>query len=87
MLQKLGRTQVAIESCNNALSISPQHANAFYNRACFNALINQTDQALADLQQAISLSPEEYRETAKTDTDFDSLRDDSRFKALIADLD
>ncbi|XZF64137.1 MAG: TPR end-of-group domain-containing protein [Gloeotrichia echinulata DVL01] len=32
---------------------------------------------------SINLNPEKSRERAKTDTDFDSIRDDERFQALI----
>ncbi|MEM8614029.1 MAG: hypothetical protein AAGF93_18545 [Cyanobacteria bacterium P01_H01_bin.105] len=42
------------------------------------------DTALENLQQAINLAPDKYRELATTDTDFDSLRDDPRFQALIS---
>ena len=35
---------------------------------------SQIDQAIQNLQQAINLNPDEYREMAKTDSDFDSLR-------------
>jgi hypothetical protein len=41
------------------------------------------EQALKNLQQAINLNPDEYREMAKTDSDFDSIRDDERFQLLI----
>jgi cell fate (sporulation/competence/biofilm development) regulator YlbF (YheA/YmcA/DUF963 family) len=38
--------------------------------------------AIADLKKAIELDPK-YLELAKTDSDFDSIRNDDRFKALI----
>jgi hypothetical protein len=41
--------------------------------------------ALQDLAEAIRLDPEEYRNLAKTDTDFDGMRDDPRFQALLED--
>jgi superkiller protein 3 len=41
------------------------------------------EQAIENLQQAINLSPDEYREMGKTDSDFDSIREDERFQALI----
>ncbi|MEG4939339.1 hypothetical protein QUA80_03800 [Microcoleus sp. F4-D5] len=41
------------------------------------------DQAIQNLQQAINLNPDKYREMAKTDSDFDSIRSHPQFQALI----
>jgi superkiller protein 3 len=41
------------------------------------------DLAIAKLEQTINLNPDKYREMAKTDSDFDSIREDRRFQALI----
>jgi predicted HTH domain antitoxin len=59
------------------------NADSFYNQACCYALQGDVEQAIENLQQAINLSPEKYREMAKTDSDFDSIRDSERFQALI----
>jgi tetratricopeptide (TPR) repeat protein len=56
---------------------------AFYNKAACYALQGDVEQALENLQQAINLSPDEYREKARTDSDFESLREDERFQALL----
>jgi tetratricopeptide (TPR) repeat protein len=72
----------AIASFDKALEIAPDYANAIYNKAYFYAVQGDLDQAIAHLQQAIALDPN-YRETAKTDTDFDRIRDDQRFQALL----
>ncbi|MEM7067110.1 MAG: tetratricopeptide repeat protein, partial [Cyanobacteria bacterium P01_B01_bin.77] len=61
----------------------PDYEKALYNKACAYALWNKPDQALKSLQQAITLAPEQNREMAQTDTDFDSLRNDPRFSDLI----
>ena len=63
--------------------IKPDYHGAFYNKACCYALHSQIDQAIQNLQQAIDLNPDEYREMAKTDSDFDSVRSHTRFQALI----
>jgi hypothetical protein len=47
------------------------------------ALQNQIDLALDNLQQAITLNLEKYRDMAKTDSELDNLRQDPRFQALI----
>jgi len=59
------------------------NADSFYNQACSYALQGKVEQAIENLQQAIKLSPEKYREMAKTDSDFDIIRDSERFQALI----
>jgi hypothetical protein len=38
---------------------------------------------LENLQRAIELEPERYRELAKTDTDLDGIRGDVRFQELL----
>jgi hypothetical protein len=39
--------------------------------------------ALSDLQKAIQLSPEPYRQLAKTDKDFENIRREARFQELL----
>ncbi len=82
-LGKLGRLEEAIASYDKALEFKPDDPGSFYNKACCYALHSQIDQAIQNLQQAIDLNPDKYREMAKTDSDFDSLRSNVRFQALI----
>jgi tetratricopeptide (TPR) repeat protein len=82
-LGNLGRFEEAIGSFNKALELKPDYADAFYNEACCYALQGNVEQAIKNLQQAINLIPDEYREDAKTDSDFDSIREDERFQALL----
>jgi tetratricopeptide (TPR) repeat protein len=82
-LRNLGRLEEAIASYDKALEFKPDDTSAFYNKACCYALHSQIDQAIQNLQQAIDLNPDKYREMAKTDSDFDSIRSDVRFQALI----
>ena len=82
-LGKSERYEEAIASFSKALEIKPDKKEAFYNKACYYALFGKLEAALENLQQAINLAPEQSQEMAKTDTDFDSLRDDPRFQALI----
>jgi tetratricopeptide (TPR) repeat protein len=81
-LFKLDKLEDAIKSYDKAIEINPDYANAFYNRACAYGSLNNIDLALQDLQTAIHLNPE-YRETAKTDSDCDSIRNNAQFQALI----
>ena len=42
--------------------------------------------AIANLSHAITLAPDEYREMARTDADFDTIRDHASFQTLILGL-
>ena len=72
-------------SCfDKALEMQPRHSDAYYGKASCYALQRQTELAIATLKQAIALDPK-YREMAKTDADFDGVRSDDRFQALLKD--
>ena len=61
----------------------PNEAGIIYNIACNEALVGRTDNAFEHLKSAIQ-SDGRVVELARTDTDLDSLRDDPRFKELVA---
>ncbi|MFN7415993.1 MAG: TPR end-of-group domain-containing protein [Dolichospermum sp.] len=54
-----------------------------YNKACCYTCLENLDQAIYNLQQAINLNPEKYRESATNDSVFDNIRNDLRFQALL----
>ncbi len=81
-LSALGRKEEAITSYDKALEFKPDYHEAWYNKACFYGLQKNVDLAIATLQQAINLDSE-YREMAKTDSDFDGIRQDDRFRSLL----
>jgi len=81
-LSALGQKEAAIASHDKALELKPDYANAHYNKACCHALQDNPDTAIASLQRAIELDAS-CREMAKTDTDFDGIRDNEQFQALI----
>ncbi len=83
--EKLGRYEAAIESYDQAIQHKPDYENAFYNRACAHSLSQNPEAALQDLATAIRLAPEHYRKLAQTDSDFDGMRDDPKFQALLQD--
>ena len=82
-LLTLGRDDEAMAEWDKVLEIDPNYANAYCNKACYFALQNQVELALENLQRAIELAPERYRESAKTDADFDGIRGDVRFQELL----
>ena len=57
------------------------HPALHYNLACVEALAGNHERALGELELAIDGSPR-FRESARDDDDFASLRDDPRFSAL-----
>ena len=83
-LSALGRKEEAIQSFDRSLQIQPDYANAYYNKACCYGLQEKIDLAIETLQQAITLDSD-CQEMAKTDSDFDRIRKDDRFRALIGE--
>jgi tetratricopeptide (TPR) repeat protein len=82
-LSYLGRYNEAIASFDKALQIMPDAPNAFYNKACAYALQSNLEAALENLSKAVALNPDKYLAMAKTDSDFDAIREDERFQALV----
>jgi quercetin dioxygenase-like cupin family protein len=63
-----------------------QHPDAwqgFFNAACLEARLGDQDLALEHFKRALELEPQKAREFAKSDSDFDSIRDDPRFVELL----
>jgi tetratricopeptide (TPR) repeat protein len=82
-LGNLGRHDEAIECCNKAIEINPTYAEAFYNRACYKVKKGDIDSGLADLKKAIEIGKQYYIEAAKKDNDFDNIKDNERFNAIL----
>jgi tetratricopeptide (TPR) repeat protein len=84
-LFKLGHYAEAIASYDKIQSFEQiQLGLVFYMKANCYALQSNLEETIANLSQAIALDPE-YREVAKTDADFDAIRDKEEFQALIAE--
>ncbi|MBO3460795.1 tetratricopeptide repeat protein [Aetokthonos hydrillicola Thurmond2011] len=82
-LDDLGRYEEAISCYDQALKIQPDYHKAWYNKACCYAIQGNIERAIENLQQAINLNASEYQEMAKSDSDFDIIREDERFQSLI----
>jgi tetratricopeptide (TPR) repeat protein len=78
---KLGRHDEALADCIRSLELRPDDPATLYNLACLFSLRGNAKDALAYLEKAIERN-EKYRRMAKTDEDFDNIRDDIRFKKL-----
>jgi len=61
-----------------------QYPMLFFNLACCESLSGRTSDALDHLRHAVEMS-EEFRHSAKADSDLDPIRDEPAFKQLIGD--
>jgi tetratricopeptide (TPR) repeat protein len=81
-LIRLGRYEQALVSYNKVIEIKPNNKYAVYKKAACYSLQGDIQNAVETLQQAVLLDSE-YREMAKTDSDFDLIRQDDRFQELL----
>jgi tetratricopeptide (TPR) repeat protein len=81
-LGDLGRYEEAIACLDKAIEIEPNYAAAWYNRACYKVRNGDTENALADLKNAVEIDKANM-ELAKQEKDFESIRNDERFKDLV----
>jgi hypothetical protein len=77
-----GEYDKAHETLMKALDEDPEDATVLFNLACAESLLGRTDDAIGHLRQSIA-NDESFRELARTDTDFDAVRDDPRFQELL----
>jgi len=73
-----GRPEQAVAVLERALEDHPGNGSVLYNLACVEALVGRSDAALKHLQEAVAADPRK-RDWAKSDSDFDSIREDPRF--------
>jgi tetratricopeptide (TPR) repeat protein len=76
----------AIECCTQAITIQPSYYRAWYNRACYHALLGNEKEALDDLNKAISIAPLRCKELAKVDSDLDNIRKHDDYYKLFRQL-
>ncbi|MDJ0617778.1 MAG: tetratricopeptide repeat protein [Calothrix sp. MO_192.B10] len=83
ILARAGRYAEAITDCEQAIKQDPKDEGGYYAKACCFALQGEVEQATDYLKQAIDIAPHRSRIEAKTNPDFDNIRDDERFRALV----
>jgi tetratricopeptide (TPR) repeat protein len=66
------------------VAATPQYPMLFFNLACCESLAGRTSDALDHLRRAIEMS-DEFRQSARDDSDLDPIRDEPAFKQLIND--
>jgi hypothetical protein len=72
----------AADVLRKGVAAIPEHAGLHYNLACFAALSGAEEEAFEHVRRSIELHPS-FREAARTDSDFDPVRDDPRFAEAI----
>jgi tetratricopeptide (TPR) repeat protein len=78
-----GRYAEAADAALELAEANPEYAGLQYNLACCESLCGRTDAAIGHLGRAIELW-EGFREYAAGDSDFDALREEPAFAALLA---
>jgi tetratricopeptide (TPR) repeat protein len=73
-----GRYDEALELFAEGLREHPGNPSLLYNLACAEARAGRTDDAIAHLREAIAAG-ERFAERARSDPDFDAIRDDPGF--------
>ena len=74
----------AIADYGRALALDPADASATYNTACAFALLDDAGMACQWLAKAIELDTK-YRSMAREDGDFDGIRGEVCFRALVGE--
>jgi tetratricopeptide (TPR) repeat protein len=77
-LLEQGRFDEALQLFAEGLRDHPGNASLLYNLACAEARAGRRDDAVAHLREAIA-AQDRFAEAARTDPDFDAIRDDASF--------
>lgn len=72
----------AVEILRSVVGEHPDAGIVLYNLACAETLLGEQDEALGHLRRAIELE-ERFRDYAKTDEDFDAVRERQEFRELV----
>jgi hypothetical protein len=73
----------ALEATHKGLEAWPGNPILLYNAACMSSLLGDREAALTALSESVA-KWEPYKELAREDDDFESLRDDPTFVELVA---
>ena len=84
-LMRLGQRDQALERTRRALAIDPEDPAVLYNAACVYALAGSSQEALDHLDKAIQ-NGFGHRDWLENDSDWDSIRGEPRFQALLRKL-
>lgn len=79
-----GRVRRGRRPTDPLVAANPQYPMLFFNLACCESRSGRTSDALDHLRHAVEMS-EEFRHSAKADSDLDPIRDEPTFLQLIGD--
>ncbi|HET6616586.1 MAG TPA: tetratricopeptide repeat protein [Gemmatimonadota bacterium] len=82
---QVGNRERALEWAHRAMELNPGSATAYYNLACFYVRAGDIEKALECLEKRIE-GGALPRQWIENDPDFDPIRDDPRFRALVSRL-
>ncbi len=80
--KRTGRLDLAIEALEEGVAADPTQAIVYYNLACYWSLARNKRNALEYLHQALTLDPD-FRLLLDQEHDFDPIRNDPAFQALV----
>ena len=83
-LAALGEKDRAMDWLSRAMAIDPNDANCIYNAACTYAQMGEAEKAVELLERWCQEAGNEWTGWVAHDTDLDPIRDDPRFKDLMA---
>jgi tetratricopeptide (TPR) repeat protein len=83
ILARAGRFEEALADCNLAIEQDSSSECGYYALACYAAHQNNIEQVISSLQMAIDIAPHRCRSEAKNNPDFDGIRDNELFRALV----
>ena len=73
----------ALAAVREGLAQVPDHPGLHFNYACFASMAGDTsDETFEHLRRSVELSPQ-FRDQARNDSDFTTVRDDPRFEAAL----
>jgi len=85
-LTRIGRYEEGLSIDEKLVALLPDNATVHYNLACSLALLRRKEDALHALGRALALGFDDERLLA-TDPDLAALREDPRFRTLLASRD
>ena len=83
ILARASRYAEALECCETSITMNPSSEFGYYGKACCYALQGNNELAIEFFQQAVSRDPNRCCREARTNPDFDKLRNDERFIAIM----
>lgn len=83
VLLDLKETRWALSLCNTAIELDDNYAFSYWQRACANAILENSDEAIDDIKIALNIAPNLHDEL-KTEKSFESLYKLKAFKVLVS---